>query len=417
MRTCIICRKELSIESFSDEHVIPDSIGGCYHIDTVCKKCNSNLGIYVDVTLVKHPFITFKRFSLNISGKKGKIPNPFAGTHSLSDDPNQKVTTIFDDKNQLITKFVPRILPSSEKKNEISWRIDISDKDKIPSITDKFIKRNNLDPSKVKTFIGEPQASRPEIEMKLDIDLKDFKLGLLKIAYEFAIDTIEEYFHDSTALIISEFLYNHDIIGAENANIFLTDGFSQDNFGYLDNVIDFKNDNHYLILQTVPLFGLICFVNIFESFFLAIKLSDSFQYTNDNIIIGINDTKKRVFKKLRDKEIYSHVAEKSTITYRFAYYFNSHEESIAFQKIERDSNFYYYDKQLVLFNKEGAIVYSNITQKLNQLYMDCMNTFDEEGNFHSFYNLDEELYIKLMPSMKLYQIVRVQCIMSNFQKL
>lgn len=55
---CIICREET--DSFSDEHVIPDTLGGYYHIYTVCKDCNSDLGSDVDSKLVNHRFADFQ---------------------------------------------------------------------------------------------------------------------------------------------------------------------------------------------------------------------------------------------------------------------------------------------------------------------------------------------------------------------
>jgi len=65
MDTCIICRKETN--DFSDEHVIPDSLGGYYHIYSVCKTCNSDLGSNVDSDLVNHKFSDFQRYLLGIS--------------------------------------------------------------------------------------------------------------------------------------------------------------------------------------------------------------------------------------------------------------------------------------------------------------------------------------------------------------
>ena len=56
---CIICRENK--DNLSDEHVIPDAIGGYYHIYTVCKECNSKLGQNIDSKLVKHPFTSFMR--------------------------------------------------------------------------------------------------------------------------------------------------------------------------------------------------------------------------------------------------------------------------------------------------------------------------------------------------------------------
>lgn len=68
MGYCIICRR--NNVSLSDEHVIPDSIGGYYHIHTVCKECNSKLGDNVDVKLLNHTLIKLHRFSKRMRGKQ-----------------------------------------------------------------------------------------------------------------------------------------------------------------------------------------------------------------------------------------------------------------------------------------------------------------------------------------------------------
>ncbi|PHS60708.1 HNH endonuclease [Alloalcanivorax xenomutans] len=86
---CIICREETN--SFSDEHVIPDALGGYYHIYTVCKDCNSDLGLRVDSKLVNHQFSHFQRYLLGLRGKSGKLPNPFSGIHQFAEDEGKKV--------------------------------------------------------------------------------------------------------------------------------------------------------------------------------------------------------------------------------------------------------------------------------------------------------------------------------------
>ena len=47
---CIICHQDN--QELSDEHVIPEAIGGYYHIYNVCKDCNSKLGDHVDKLLL-----------------------------------------------------------------------------------------------------------------------------------------------------------------------------------------------------------------------------------------------------------------------------------------------------------------------------------------------------------------------------
>ena len=70
---CIFCKEEKSADQFSDEHVFPETIGGSFHIYTVCKDCNSTLGREVDPKLSEHIFVIPIRYCLGLLGKKGRI--------------------------------------------------------------------------------------------------------------------------------------------------------------------------------------------------------------------------------------------------------------------------------------------------------------------------------------------------------
>lgn len=58
MKTCIYCRKEKEPSEFNLEHTIPQFLGGAfapdkYKIRDACRKCNSNLGLFVDASFEK----------------------------------------------------------------------------------------------------------------------------------------------------------------------------------------------------------------------------------------------------------------------------------------------------------------------------------------------------------------------------
>ena len=149
MKICIICREEKS--NFNDEHVIPDSIQGYYHIDSVCTDCNSKIGSAIDNKLTNHKFIELQRHLLGIKGKSGNIPNPFVGTHVLKENPDQKVRLEVDNNG----KFIPRLLPNvptaitnqftitldkkDEDKKETKGGIRLPDNIEIPTITGRIV--------------------------------------------------------------------------------------------------------------------------------------------------------------------------------------------------------------------------------------------------------------------------------------
>lgn len=70
MSKCIYCRKE--IENPSIEHIIPQFLGGDYapnefKTKDVCKKCNNDLGQFVDASFARNFFISSYLFYINFS--------------------------------------------------------------------------------------------------------------------------------------------------------------------------------------------------------------------------------------------------------------------------------------------------------------------------------------------------------------
>lgn len=137
MRTCIICRKSLDESLFNDEHVIPDALGGYYHINNICIECNSEIGYAIDSKLTNHFFSNFERYGQKLKGKKGDVPNPFAGTHVLSENPNQKVR--FD---LIDGEFSPYLIPQTEIiDNQMRITVDAKDANELPKIIEKKRKK------------------------------------------------------------------------------------------------------------------------------------------------------------------------------------------------------------------------------------------------------------------------------------
>lgn len=101
---CIICHQD-DVE-LSDEHVIPDAIGGYIHCYKVCKECNSHLGDHVDKLLLDHYLIKGARHVHKLKGKTGFIPNPLTGDGVLNTGEKVRV----EDVDGVAT---PRILPQS----------------------------------------------------------------------------------------------------------------------------------------------------------------------------------------------------------------------------------------------------------------------------------------------------------------
>ena len=414
MKTCIICRKEK--EDFNDEHVIPESIQGYYHIYKVCVECNSKLGTNIDHKLTNHKFIEFQRHLLDIKGKSGKVPNPLKGIHIMKDDPGQNVILEVDNNG----KFIPRLLPSIPDfrkeaiTNSFTIQIDKKDEDKLEQIVSKIIKRNGLDKSKIRSTKTYGKKGHPWVQATLVIDTHEFKAGILKIAYEFAVDIVPEYFNDHQAKIISQILLDADFKNLDKKVTFLGSGFDKLMLQPFEHLIEFENNNHYLILFSSDI-GLLCFVNLFNTFSICIKLSEKTDYFHDNLFVGKNDLTARSYKLYDLNQLIQ--STYTPMRYRFEYMFHDQESANELLLMEKQSDFGYYfeNDKVPLFAIDGKVIYENIDDKL--LSLPRVERGDTKNVMITQFLLDEELYIRLLPSNKLYQVISVKAERFRFSKI
>jgi hypothetical protein len=406
MALCIICREEKN--NLTEEHVIPDSIGGYYKIYTVCKTCNEHLGENIDLKLTNHKFIEFHRHLNSIKGKKGSIPNPFSGTHKLSKDIEQKVHLIFDNDGKLKPIILPKIPRINFNSLSSSFEIIVDKKDesKVDEIIDKIAKRNGIKRENIIIKDKHYHSEQPEVKMQLKIDVKDFQMGVLKIAYEFAVDSIPAYFDSSDAKNISKILYDNDITALDNRNIFLNDGFNKEKLKFLESYIEFDSNNHYLFLIDDPNDGLIVIVKIFDTFVSVIRLGASKNYLNDDYIFGINYTARKKFVKLNLQQVTSKVY--SPVNYRFQYFIPFGEEKEFFD-LEQNPNFGFFqiNGSLPLFDSIGKMIYNDILDKLGQEQLLKINRGNMPQSLITEVVFDEEVFIKLLPNDKIYRILSV----------
>lgn len=92
MTTCYLCGTEINHDTWTWEHVIPNSIGGRLKSrDLICRNCNSTFGHDIDSELASQ--LNFFANQLNISREKG-TPPPIYGTtetgYRISLDPGGK---------------------------------------------------------------------------------------------------------------------------------------------------------------------------------------------------------------------------------------------------------------------------------------------------------------------------------------
>lgn len=415
---CIICREET--DNFSDEHVIPDALGGYYHIYTVCKSCNSDLGSSVDAKLVNHRFADFQRYLLGLTGKSKKLPNPFSGTHHLAEDTNKKIQLRLDEDGKPAPYTITNV-SYEESENEgggtrVSICLDASDEKKLDSILKKISKKLQVP---IEQFEGIDRSvqtiEQPNIKFSLSIDLAEFKIGLLKIAYEFSVDTVDGYFTDPSAIEVSKILKTADYDSVEKF-VSIGTGFDHKLFDGMRDYLDFESKKHYLIIVGSQTHGLVCLIHLHGMFSVGVCLS-KLPYPDNLAVIGVNDIHGKTFRKVYPEQLLQEIYAPPEL--RFQYYFpteNSLREFLSLQSAE-NFDFCRTATSYPVFDRSGNCLDSDLyeTMKASE-HLVTSESLDAGGIAHTF-PIQSELFIKIMPSEKLVQVIAVREELRQVSKL
>lgn len=409
MRICIICR-ELR-EKFSLEHVIPDALGGRYHIFTVCQACNSDLGSLVDSKLVNHKFVEFQRYILGLTGKGGHLPNPFSGTHSFEGDEVRRVQLRLNDDG----KPTPYVLPKVEYVNDnmgdgttsISICLDALDESKLEGILEKLSVRLELPRESLRVEARTVETvERPSIKASLEIDLTEFKIGLLKIAYEFAVDTIPQYFHDTDAVVISRILKEAEYSLVENY-VKIGSGFDHGIFDALSNFLDLKSKKHYLILASSADSGLTCLIHLCGMFSVGVNLS-AVHYSETPIVIGVNDLEGKSFRKIVAADLIDLVYGPSSQSFQYYFPDETAMRKFLYEQAQDGFCFLTHNAGIAVFDKSGSPLAKSFEDTLREAESLAVTEECGDGVIVTILPIQEEVFEKIMPSHQLVQIVAVR---------
>lgn len=272
IEVCIICTLE---KPFTDEHIIPEFMGGGLIFKNVCKACNDAMGGGFEGRLANS-------FIYNAWQYKNKIEGKSSPTHPLQGlavDESSKKKFLIDNNGSFIA--VPNIdVEENDSGMSASLSLDKNDIDKIKPLLEKKLIRhfkangknasNSLIPEGINRFLAQAITTEEEIKdlsikKKFSIDFTDVELLHIKIAYELACYHFGgEYMADSIAEILRLTLYNQ-IIGSD---IKAQTPMEDDPF---DNFID--ENYHYVIFKDCS-----CYVRAlkFNSFIKFVSEDSSF---------------------------------------------------------------------------------------------------------------------------------------------
>lgn len=408
MGHCIICHSD-GVE-MTDEHVIPDAIGGYIHCYKVCKDCNSKLGDHVDNQLLNHYLIKGLRHVHQLKGKTRFIPNPLVGDGVL--DTGEKVRV--EDVKGVVT---PRILPSSPeiapdmRGGKIT--VDARDEKLIPAMQQKMLKKMGLNPNEVQLVTKREvhQIEKPVVKMQAAIDLKNFKIALLKIAYEICVELFPEYENDALGLQYAEILYQvaHEVEGALDRLDevrFVGDGFQDPLEPLLSQFIDYGNKRRHIIVVMNQGGHLGCLVKIFDTFSLFIQMSDSAYLDEGDIRVFFNDFSQHRCETITLVELVAKRSVEKEIGYKFD------ENGMALlagisdtQEVGFSANC---NGDNLVYNQTGVPI---MTEDMLKEWMPEERIATSEltdSRFTTTYQIPQGFYFMVMPNNELVQLVEIK---------
>ena len=354
MRKCVICHG--TDVRYTKEHVIPEALGGRYvRRNLVCVDCNSELGRRVDDALVNHRLSKMFRFEHGLAGKAKKPPNPFAGEHSLRSDPSQKMRIDVDPSGRLVQYFITKV--SQEElgggRFGVSISVDSTDEERLEPMVRKIAKR--LGGSGEEALAGAERTvvqSDSEIHGRLAIDTRNFKIGLLKIAYEFAVDRIPGYLECRDAKEIAKILRG-GLFEEIERYVNIGNGLDQGIMSPFSGFLDYDGVKHYLVLVGSDA-GVRCFVHLHDLFTVGVTLST--ERSEEHFEIGVNDVEKGSFRVWGPEDI------RVSTKYRPLLHFETEAEATKFREAERAADFDYESNEGMwkLFTRDGRDTGTNI---------------------------------------------------------
>lgn len=269
---CIICNNDKEPSEFSKEHVIPESAGSSYFIDTVCKDCNNLLGRTIDNKFLDNFFVKLYLSKFNIKNKKGKLP---------------KLWTTLSARKDSKIKGIPQYNPFNNKFNGWKYNNAITDlkgkahlvfdsKEDIEDVLREFGDDElPKDEIRKKFYEGDYSDEHQELVLHREVYLEELFFEAIKIAYEFASSILgENYLNDPFAIEFREILLNSSNYTFDDINKYFF------NFNYEDSI--FKDTLHSIFLMRVEN-SLVVSINLFNCFVFSVEVSKNLNLIPKNL--------------------------------------------------------------------------------------------------------------------------------------
>lgn len=211
---CIFCG---NADNLTDEHIVPEGIGGALTIKAVCKTCNDRMGSDFEGPTINTSLFEALRYVHGITGKRTKPLNPLRGLGTLPNGFKVRFTDALSP--HLIPDKKEEQLPDGSVK--LSLTLDASDEKDLERILTKMIRRYYRKQSaamgtqdyeaRIAEAVRQAQAELKigrfpgPIKMQSSVDLAALRLTYLKIAYETCWHHFgDRYLQDAVAMRLCE---------------------------------------------------------------------------------------------------------------------------------------------------------------------------------------------------------------------
>jgi hypothetical protein len=375
------------------------------------------MGEKVDSPLVNHKLTELYRFAQEVEGKSGAVSNPFSGIFMEEGSPEVKARVDVNNEGKLEVLYHPVIKLKEDAGviQSIEIAVDSKDEGKIDGILQKIIKRKGIPQAAIIKGERRREIRTGGVGGRWEIDILKFKIGLLKIAYEFSVDSIPGYFSDVDAITISEILKNADYEGV-NEYVKIGSGLQPEIFAPFAGYLDLSNKKHYLVLTPAEL-GLLCLVKLHDLFSIGVVLSKRKILDFTETVIGVNDIDGRSFRKLRIPDLINECM--GPVHTRFCYYFDDEHER-AKGELEVSSPGFRYEgndkAEIPLYKKNGERYPFFAHQLLEKSIFQSHK--DRNWQVEVFwFDQSQKYYVKSVGSGNLYQVIALEMSREQIKKV
>lgn len=408
MGHCIMCHQ--NCVELSDEHVIPKSIGGYYHIYNVCKKCNSSLGAKIDPLLVDSPLLRIIRYTKKLVGHGGKnsYPQPFSKPENASDGTSYYIS---EDEHGRLHPHVRTNVKCHHAEDgsleSFTLTLDAENEHEREDIIKKICERNNIQDCRLEIVDEKRTREFPTLRYRFEFSATEFILGMLKIAYEFTCDCIPEYEYSEGGQLLSKILIEANPESLDKV-VAISMKIAEEIMQVWDPLINFSSttDRHYLFLGQSKK-GIYCIVSLFNKICMGFLMDTTRKYQTGGYVY-INDISGKCCEKLSMEDLVTKVLSNSG-EYTFEFSRRQYKGSQKLKHLDRDGrglsktlNGY-----VLLLDSKGDIL-GFVPDYLGQIKAGDKKSVITPGYMTTQYFLPKGVFVQQESSKELIPIDRIE---------